>query len=99
MRKSAALIVASAFVAVSSSMALAMPGAQYPGDHQFDYDPVNQAFEWHVNNDGPAAQHGRDAYASAKHVRRQPVMSPDRTTDMDSWAKARIDDESEGRGG
>jgi hypothetical protein len=96
MRKHALLILASTFVAASASTAFAMPGPMYPGDHLVDYDPINQAYEWKVNNDGGSTmQPGHAAYASAKRVRTV-VTQPFEQTDP--WSQARTDDANEGRG-
>jgi hypothetical protein len=96
MRKHATLLLASAAVALSASGAFAMPGPMYPGDHLVDYDPVNQAYEWRLNNDGGSTvQPGYNAYAAAK---RQHVVTTRSFDQIDPWQKARIDDESEARG-
>lgn len=95
MRKHAMLILASAFVAASASAASAMPGPMYPGDHLVDYDPINQAYEWRLNDDGGSTmQPGYAAYAAAKHGR---VVLPQPFDQVDPWTRARIDDANEGR--
>lgn len=94
MRKSAALMLASAFVAVTASAASAAGTPRYPGDHPYDYDPINQAYEWQLNNDGgsTAKQFGYTAFAAAKH--RRPIVSAP-SEDSDPWTKARTDDAAE----
>ncbi len=91
------LILASAFVAASASAAFAMPGPMYPGDHLSDYDPINQAYEWRLNNDGGSTvQLGRAAYASARPTSNRAVTTSQDATDP--WTKARTEDSNEARG-
>jgi hypothetical protein len=73
----------------------------YPGDHLFDYDPINQAYEWQINGDyGPTA--GAAAYASTRHpsetARMVAPVAP-RTFGQDPWSRARQDDSLEVGGG
>jgi hypothetical protein len=95
MRKHTTLLLASAAVALSASGAFAR-SAMYPGDHLVDYDPINQAYEWRLNDDGGATvQPGYHAFAAAKRVH---TVAPRTSDELDPWQKARIDDANEARG-
>jgi len=104
MRKTTIIALASTFVAASASAALAQPGRYYPGDHLLDYDPVNQAYQWQLNNDGGSTQRaaqsqsGYASFAAAPRTTRRvreaapSVQTGVQTWGEDPWTKAREDD-------
>ncbi len=86
--RTSALMIASALVAASATLAYAEQGPN-------DRETGTQSYEWQYSDSGaPVMQSGHAAYAATKHARVNKSM----TKQPDAWEKARLEDSYEGGG-